>query len=146
MKMKKLFIITVLIFSAFAMFASNIDRVYAAEDTPSWAKTSNKISCGPISNMPKSIPHATSLIVLFIEILTPALLIVMGSIDLYKAIASGKEDNIKKNRDAFISRLVAALIVFLIIAITKVVINVVAKSQGNSSSVACVNCFISDKC
>ena len=144
--MKKIFIITVLIFSAFAMFASNIDRVYAADDTPSWANSTNKVSCGPISNMPKSIPHATSLIVLFIEILTPALLIVMGSIDLYKAIASGKEDNIKKNRDAFINRLVAALIVFLIIAITKIVVNIAASSQGNKSSIACVNCFISEKC
>lgn len=143
--MKKILIYTVLIFSIFALCVSSVDRVYA-EETPSWAKSGNKISCGPISNMSKSIPHATSMIVLFIEIITPALLIVMGSIDLYKALASGKEDNIKKNKDAFINRIVAALIVFLIISLTKIVVNIVASSQGNKSSISCVNCFISEKC
>ena len=61
----------------------------------------DKISCGPIKGMSKSIPRATSLVVLFIEILTPALLIVFGMLDFYKAIASGVDENIKKNRNAF---------------------------------------------
>ena len=119
-----------------------------AGNTATWLDNTDKISCGPIKGMSKSIPRATSLVVLFIEILTPALLIVFGMLDFYKAIASGVDENIKKNRNAFFNRIVAAIIVFLIIAVTKLLVSVVSRSQGNdgSGTSSCINCFINNKC
>ena len=163
--MKKLFIILIAFFSFVSVFATNIDYVYADDSTsqeitatgssdadvesPTWLKTTvNKVSCGPITTMSASIPRTTSRAVLFLEILAPALLIVFGMLDFYKAVASGVEENIKKNKNAFVNRLVAAIIVFLIIALTKFLVSTISRAQGiNGKGITgCINCFINNKC
>ncbi len=44
----------------------------------------------------------------------PIILILLGTIDLVKAVIAGKEDDIKKNQKVLVKRLIAAIIVFLI--------------------------------
>lgn len=50
----------------------------------------------------------------WVRIIVPILLIVFGTLDFAKSIFSGKEDDMKKNRERFIKRIIAAIIVFLI--------------------------------
>lgn len=44
----------------------------------------------------------------------PILLIILGTIDLVKAVMAGKEDEIKKNQQVLFKRAIAAVIVFLV--------------------------------
>lgn len=49
-----------------------------------------------------------------IQWIVPIILIVLGTIDLVKAVIAGKEDDIKKNQQILIKRIIAAVIVFLV--------------------------------
>ena len=51
------------------------------------------------------------------KILVPIILILLGVIDMVKAISSQKEDEIKKAQQTFVRRLIAGLIIFFVIAI-----------------------------
>ena len=97
-------------------------------------------SCGNITNIPGKIPKLTSEIFLFIEIAVPVLLVIMGTIDLFKGITAGKEDEMTKGRKLFVKRLITGALVFFIIAITKLLISVV-DSDNSTNIMLCVNCF-----
>ena len=107
-------------------------------------------TCGSASlNMPGMLPYIISTIVLIIEIVVPVLLIVFGMIDLGKAVIAQKEDEIKKGQSTFFKRLIAAILVFFVIFIVKLVIGFV--SNDNTTLSNCINCFIngtesSDSC
>ena len=49
----------------------------------------------------------------WIRIIVPILLIVFGILDFSKAVFSSKEENIKKSRETFFKRILAAILVFL---------------------------------
>ncbi|MDD2181692.1 MAG: hypothetical protein PHW32_04930 [Bacilli bacterium] len=68
-------------------------------------------------------------IVELIQILVPIALILMGSIDFGKAVISSNEENIKKEQKKFISRCLAAVLVFLVVAIVNFVMNFVGEDS-----------------
>ena len=99
------------------------------------------VKCGN-AEIPAPIPPITRTIVNLIKIATPLALIIMGMIDLLKAVISNDEKKIKDNQTAFIKRLIPAIIVFLVVSIIQLLIGLVA---DNSSSITnCINCMISD--
>lgn len=49
-----------------------------------------------------------------IQWVVPIILIVLGTIDLVKAVVAGKDDEIKKHQQTLIKRIIAAVIVFLV--------------------------------
>lgn len=49
-----------------------------------------------------------------IKILVPILLIIFGITDFFRATFSSKEEDMKKDRDRFIKRIIAAIVVFLV--------------------------------
>ena len=49
-----------------------------------------------------------------IQWVVPIILIILGTIDLVKAVTAGKEDDIKKGQKTLIKRAIAAVIIFLI--------------------------------
>lgn len=61
-----------------------------------------------------SIIGAAGFILKVIQYAVPIVLIVIGSIDLVKAVVAGKEDDVKKNQKILIKRAIAAVIVFLV--------------------------------
>ena len=66
-----------------------------------------------------------------IRIFIPILLILFGSIDMGKAVMAGKEDEVKKKQTALISKVIAAVIVFLLPTLLKIVLGFVV-SHGNA--------------
>jgi len=88
----------------------------------------------------EKIADIISTIILAIQIAVPILLVIYGMLDLGKAIMAQKEDEIKKGQQVFIKRVIAAIIVFFVIVIVKLVINFVSKD--NKGIMACANCFI----
>ena len=108
---------------------------------------SDKVMCGNIGTFNRKIPEITSWIVTIIEIVVPVILTIIGAIDFVKAIISSKEDEIKKGQQVFIRRLITAVIIFFIVAITKLIVSVVSSGSTESKNIInCIDCFISNKC
>jgi len=108
-----------------------------------------KVSCGTgegkVTGIPKKIPGLTSLAVNIIQIAVPIILVIMGSIDLFKGITAGKEDEMKKGQQIFIKRLVLGAIIFFVVVIVKFLISIVADTNV-SNIVDCIDCFVSNDC
>ena len=90
------------------------------------------------------LPDIISLVILILQIAVPVLLVIFGSIDFVKAITSQKDDEIKKGQKTFISRLIAGVIVFFVIAIVKFAISFVAGDES-TDVLNCADCFLSGK-
>ena len=58
----------------------------------------DKVSCGNITGIPAKIPELVSFAITLIQIAVPVILVVMGSVDLFKGITAQKEDEIKKGQ------------------------------------------------
>ena len=103
--------------------------------------TSGEYTCGGTNLVfSGTFPYLVSTVILIIKIAIPILLIILGMLDLGKAVVASKEDEIKKGQQMFIKRAVSAIIVFFVIQIVQIVIRFVS---GNDASIAnCFNCFI----
>lgn len=73
-----------------------------------------------------------------IRIAVPILLIVFGIIDFTKATFSGKEDEMKKHRDRFIKRIIAAIIVFLVPIFVNLVLTLANSVWSSISPETCI--------
>lgn len=83
----------------------------------------------------------THTVILIIQIAVPVILVIFGMIDLMKGIMAQKEDEIKKGQQTFVKRLLAAAIVFFVVAIVKLIFTFVADDK-NGNMLNCANCFI----
>ena len=104
------------------------------------------VDCGNVTDIPKKIPDIISLIVTIIQIAVPVILVIMGMLDLFKAITAQKEDEIKKSRQILIKRTIVAFVIFFIVAIAKFLISVVADSSDKENITDCIDCFVSGSC
>ncbi len=86
------------------------------------------------------LPNIVSTVVLLIQIGIPIILIIFGMMDLGKAVMAQKEDEIKKGQQTFIKRLIAAAIVFFVIAIVKFLVSILAGAGANTYA-DCIECF-----
>ena len=109
--------------------------------------SSATVSCGNgmLEKIPKLIPTVVSIAYTIIQIAVPVILVIMGSLDLFKGITANKEDEIKKGQQIFVKRLIAAALIFLVFIIVKIIVSVVA--DGNSADIMeCAECFINNNC
>lgn len=95
---------------------------------------------GTLEGFTGLIPYVTSTVILIIQIAVPVLLIIWGMLDLGKAVIAQKEDEIKKGQATFFKRLIAAILVFFVITIVKLVVSFASSNDGNLAN--CLNCFI----
>lgn len=105
------------------------------------------VSCGDglLTSIPNAIPNVVSIAYTIIQIAVPVILVVMGSLDLFKGITAQKEDEMKKGQQMFVKRLVAAALIFFVFVIVKVVVSFVA--DGSSVAIMeCAECFINNNC
>ena len=105
----------------------------------------SKVSCGNVTGIPAKIPELTSFAVTMIQIAVPVILVVMGSMDLFKGITAQKEDEIKKGQQLFIKRLIAGALIFFVVVIAKLLISVVADTSSENI-IECIDCFLSNEC
>ena len=114
---------------------------------------STYVSCGITSDnsealmkkIPKSIPKLIHTIYLALLIVVPILLVIFGTLDLFKGLSSQKEEEIKKGQQIFVKRLITAAIIFFVFVIVKFLLGAIADSNKNSI-IDCVECFIEDNC
>lgn len=104
------------------------------------------------TGIPGKLAHIIYLVVRAIQVIVPILLIIWGMLDLGKAVMAQKEDEIKKGQQTFIKRLVAAILVFFVVAITRLIIGLFAPGgggKGTGSLLGCMNAILNcdnDKC
>lgn len=91
-------------------------------------------------NIPADVPRIIRFIYIFLQVLVPIGIVVVSSIDLFKAISAQKEDDIKKGQQTLIKRIVAAVIIFFVFAIVKLVLSVI--SDNSDSIIDCISCFL----
>ena len=104
-----------------------------------------KVSCGTITGIAAKIPELTSFAMTMIQISVPVILVVVGSIDFFKAITAQKEDEMKKGQKIFMKRLILAGIIFFSIVITKFIVSIVADTSS-TNIIECMDCFLSNDC
>lgn len=105
--------------------------------------TTNDYSCGDLDlSFSGTIPYVVHMIITIIKIVIPVLLIIFGMIDFLKSVTASKDDEIKKGQKTFISRLIAAVIVFFVIQIVQLVVSFASNGDGNI--VDCFNCFVNN--
>ena len=88
----------------------------------------------------EKIANTVHIIILVIQIAVPIILVVLGMIDLLRAVIASKEDEIKKAQMVFVKRLIAGALVFFVFVIVKMVISFVA--DDSKGIMNCVNCFV----
>lgn len=93
--------------------------------------TVNTTLCAGIE-VPDTIFNLVAMIIRIIKIAVPILLIIWGMVDFAKSIVAKKEDDIKNYRKAFISRLISAILVFLVITIVQLAVNLVSGVEKQS--------------
>ncbi|MBQ7140301.1 MAG: hypothetical protein IJO32_02215 [Bacilli bacterium] len=76
-------------------------------------------------------------IINIIQIAIPVLIIVMGTIDLVKAVVAQKPDEMKKAQSILIKRLIIGVVIFFVPMIVKFLIGMV---DGNNDN-ACIDCL-----
>lgn len=90
------------------------------------------------------IPTITVLVVTLIKIAIPIILIIMGMIDLSKAVISNDEKEMKGAQTKLIKRVIYAILVFLVISIVQLIFSTIATSatDGAGDNIAgCIACF-----
>lgn len=81
--------------------------------------------------------HLIGVIVRIIQIGIPVIIILLGTIDLGKAVIASKDDEIKSAQKMFVKRLIYGLVVFFVVMVVRWVFSVV---EGGADSTASV-CF-----
>ena len=99
---------------------------------------------GIIDGMNAFIPQLTSTIVTLIKLGVQIIIVILGMIDLFKAMTAQKEDEIKKAQTLFFKRLIAGVLVFLVFIIVEFVFNMLGAAVGNNKTNIwkCASCFI----
>lgn len=86
------------------------------------------VDCRPGSTLVNVIA-IVRLVMNIICIAVPIIMILMGTIDLFKAVTAGKDDDIKKKQKALITRIIAGVLVFLVPTIVSVLMNLIGVSK-----------------
>ena len=81
-------------------------------------------------------------IVSFIKIAVPIILVVMGSIDLTKAVMASKDDEIKKAQSTLLKRAIVGVIIFFIPAIVNLLVGMVFPDYRDDENYNCVRCVL----
>ena len=81
-------------------------------------------------------------VVVVIKIVIPLALIILGMVDLGKAVVASKDDAISKSVSSLIKRFIAAVVVFFIPTIVNALFNAISLGGlGSEDGKICVNCI-----
>lgn len=111
-----------------------IGNVYAIEE--------ETVNCGAdIIGIPVSAIRILHNAYVVLQIGAPLILVVMGILDFSRAVLGNSEDDIKKKQHKFIKRVVAAIMVFLVLAIVRWIFGIMA-SAGFIDARGCINLIV----
>lgn len=77
-----------------------------------------------------------------VMIAIPVLLVVFGVFDFVRAASSQKDDEMKKAQSQFVRRIVASVLVFFVIAITKFLFSTLSNLDFGNGFTDCLDAFV----
>ena len=86
-----------------------IDQKYTIDGVDT---SNNQISCAELFD--QELINLINEVLAYPRIIVPIIIVVLGSLDFFKAVTAGKEDEMKKAQKKFIKRLVMGIAVFLV--------------------------------
>ena len=92
---------------------------------------------GGTCNLPDGVAETIGDVYTVLLFAIPIIVIIISLIDLAKAAAAQKEDEIKKNQSLLIRRMIIAFLAFLILGILKLGLSVL-KTNNTSSAISCI--------
>lgn len=105
------------------------------------------IQCGE-ATLPYGVAFIVQNVVNIIKIAIPILLIIMGMLDFLKAVIANDEKQMKESQNKFIKRIIAAVIIFFVVAIVQFVFGYIVSGNEGKDALSCVSCFVNsdDSC
>lgn len=104
------------------------------------------VTCGSMKgDIDPMVPQFVSNVIRAFQIIIPIILIILGMVDLGKAVTSNDEKQMKEAQKTLIKRVIYALLIFFLIAIVKFVFSMVSDSdakQGSKGISGCIDCFL----
>lgn len=91
--------------------------------------------CSDFGNTLKLI----SISVLIVRIMVPLLIVIMGTLDIFNTVKSGKEDDLKKQFSILGKRLVIGFLVFFLPNLVSLVVNGLDKTPSDYK--VCIDCI-----
>ena len=147
--MKKKFLILVLLavlFTSLPVFAQNTicpgdDEEYMVTISACTNSGGIATKCGIPAGLADMINDAYNLL----KIAVPIVLIVLGMIDMLKAVASQKEDEIKKGWSTLVKRTIYGVAVFFVFFLIQLIISLLPSSSGKDTILSCTKQFFVKK-
>ena len=136
--MKKKLLISVLLLSCFSFI-----NVFAAQTAVNdgggggYCSTGIPTACGLPAGLVLMINDFYNLL----KIAVPIVLVIMCMIDLLKAVASQKEDEIKKGWQIVVKRTITGVLVFFVFFIVQLIVDLLPNSVKSESVMNCVKCI-----
>ena len=84
-----------------------------------------------------TLVNVINTVINLIRIGIPVILIIMGSVDLGKAVMQSKEEDIKKAQSLLIKKAIAAVVVFLLATIIKLILKLIGNAGDSESVLTC---------
>ena len=81
-----------------------------------------------------NIPNVTRLIIDLIRYAVPVVIIILGSIDLFKAVVASKEDEIKAAQKLLIKRIIYGIVIFFVVTLVKMIFSSIG---GDVNGIGC---------
>ena len=104
------------------------------------------VKCGGMT-VDQIIPGTVSTVVTILKIAVPIILIVLGMIDLAKAVMANEEKEMKEAQKKLVKRIVYAVLIFFVVALVQFVFARLDEANGNKiNATSCINCFINNNC
>lgn len=104
------------------------------------------VTCGNMTaGIDSMIPQFITNIIKVFQIAIPVILVVLGMVDIGKAVTSNDEKQMKEAQKTLIKRVIYAVLVFFIIALVKFVFSTLGNSsagQNTSEAGNCIDCFL----
>ena len=131
MKYKKyiMLLIGIILLNINVVYADNLDYAFFAASSgsstvrykiDSYHNSNSKINCGElITGDTKKLLND---ILKYPRYAVPAIIIVLGTLDMFKAVIAGKEDEMKKAQRTFVKRVIIGVAVFLVPLLVNVII------------------------
>ena len=108
------------------------------------------LSCtiGEVPMHGNAIPELTRTVVSIFKIVIPVILIILGMLDLGKAVTSNDEKQMKEAQKTLIKRTIYAALIFFITSLVQFVFGSLVpdadKAKENNNAAQCISCFISN--
>ena len=89
----------------------------------------------------KPILDFVKVIINLIKFAVPIVIIVLGSLDLFKAVVASKEDEIKAAQKLLIKRIIYGIVIFFLVTIIQLVFTTLAGSSNIKEATSWIDCW-----